>query len=266
MDAPKGDARDYTVLDKPYAEKMGLVSRQRSGRRGRVVRGIGPVTLLRTDRGARPLPLPAARQGGRPPDRERPRASCWWSARGAASPRRWRCSIAGTPAWRTWGWCAATTRRRSFRWRWRCDSGKARRSGCAGRTSLLTSARYRRGSDRGGWRVRHSCASPPLARHVTPKVVRGLLGHSQIAMTLAIYSHLPPAAQRGATARMDSVLGGHERGRIGRRQKEGKRSRGERRAIGGPALYIRCSSWEGRWLGCRDSNPNFLIQSQTSYR
>jgi len=40
---------DDSVLDKPYARKMALVARQWSGKHGRVVCGIGPVTLLWSD-------------------------------------------------------------------------------------------------------------------------------------------------------------------------------------------------------------------------
>ena len=40
---------DDTVLDKPYAKKMDLVARQWSGKHGRVVWGIGLVTLLWSD-------------------------------------------------------------------------------------------------------------------------------------------------------------------------------------------------------------------------
>ncbi len=40
---------DDTVLDKPYAKKMALVARQWSGKHGRVVWGIGLVTLLWSD-------------------------------------------------------------------------------------------------------------------------------------------------------------------------------------------------------------------------
>lgn len=40
---------DDTVLDKPYAKRMALVARQWSGKHGRVVRGIGLVTLLWSD-------------------------------------------------------------------------------------------------------------------------------------------------------------------------------------------------------------------------
>ena len=40
---------DDSTLDKPYAKKMGLVARHRSGKHKRVVWGINPITLLWTD-------------------------------------------------------------------------------------------------------------------------------------------------------------------------------------------------------------------------
>ena len=40
---------DDSVLDKPYAKRMALVAHQWSGKHGRVVRGIGLVTLLWSD-------------------------------------------------------------------------------------------------------------------------------------------------------------------------------------------------------------------------
>src|SRR5690242_352504 len=46
---------DDSVLDKPYARKMGLVYRLWSGKHQRVVKGIGLLTLLWTD-GDRHLP------------------------------------------------------------------------------------------------------------------------------------------------------------------------------------------------------------------
>ncbi|HET8631574.1 MAG TPA: site-specific integrase [Thermomicrobiales bacterium] len=54
--------------------------------------------------------------------------------------------------------------------------------------------------------LRHSCASLLLAQGVHPKVVQEILGHSQISMTLDIYSHLLPNAQREAAERMNDVF------------------------------------------------------------
>ena len=45
-----------------------------------------------------------------------------------------------------------------------------------------------------------------LASGVHPKVVQECLGHSSVAITLDIYSHVAPTMQEDAARRMDSVL------------------------------------------------------------
>ena len=45
-------------------------------------------------------------------------------------------------------------------------------------------------------------------RGVHPKIVSEMLGHSTIAITLDLYSHVTPTMQREAAAVMDAVLGG----------------------------------------------------------
>ena len=45
-----------------------------------------------------------------------------------------------------------------------------------------------------------------LASGVHPKVVQECLGHSSVAITLDIYSHVAPTMQDDAARRMDSVL------------------------------------------------------------
>jgi integrase len=61
------------------------------------------------------------------------------------------------------------------------------------------------------WRVtlhklRHSHASHMLAAKVHPKIVQERLGHSSIAITMDIYSHLMPNMQGEAAAAVDDVL------------------------------------------------------------
>jgi integrase len=61
------------------------------------------------------------------------------------------------------------------------------------------------------WRVtlhglRHSHASHMLASNIHPKIVQERLGHSSIAITLDIYSHLMPNMQGEAAAAVDGVL------------------------------------------------------------
>ncbi len=58
--------------------------------------------------------------------------------------------------------------------------------------------------------LRHCCASLLLAQNVHPKVVQEILGHSQISMTLDLYSHVLPAAKSDAADRMGRLLAGSE--------------------------------------------------------
>jgi integrase len=59
--------------------------------------------------------------------------------------------------------------------------------------------------------LRHSCATLLLVQGVAPRVVMEILGHSEIAMTMDTYTHVVPELQRGAAARMDSLLSGPTR-------------------------------------------------------
>jgi integrase len=68
-------------------------------------------------------------------------------------------------------------------------------------------------SDRAGMRririhdLRHTCASVLLAQGVHPRVVMETLGHSQMAVTMDIYSHVMPAVQEEAAREMQKALG-----------------------------------------------------------
>jgi integrase len=55
-------------------------------------------------------------------------------------------------------------------------------------------------------KLRHSHASHMLAAKVHPKIVQERLGHSSIAITMDIYSHLMPNMQGEAAAAVDGVL------------------------------------------------------------
>ena len=55
--------------------------------------------------------------------------------------------------------------------------------------------------------LRHSAATILLAMKVHPKVVQEILGHSQIAMTLDVYSHALPSMQEDVTRQWDSEFG-----------------------------------------------------------
>jgi len=61
------------------------------------------------------------------------------------------------------------------------------------------------------WRItlhglRHTHANHMLASNVHPKIVQERLGHSSIAITLDIYSHLMPNMQGDAAATVDGVM------------------------------------------------------------
>jgi len=54
--------------------------------------------------------------------------------------------------------------------------------------------------------LRHSAATLLLEAGTHPKIVQDLLGHSTIAMTLDLYSHVTPRLQEEVTARMQEML------------------------------------------------------------
>ena len=56
--------------------------------------------------------------------------------------------------------------------------------------------------------LRHGCASLLLAAGVPPRTIMGVLGHSQISLTLNTYSHLSPALERDAADALDRMLAG----------------------------------------------------------
>jgi integrase len=55
-------------------------------------------------------------------------------------------------------------------------------------------------------KLRHSHASHMLASNIHPKIVQERLGHSSIAITLDIYSHLMPNMQGDAAAAVDVIM------------------------------------------------------------
>jgi len=54
--------------------------------------------------------------------------------------------------------------------------------------------------------LRHTYASLMLAAGVHAKIVSEALGHSTVAITLDIYSHVTPGLQEAAAEQLDSVL------------------------------------------------------------
>lgn len=54
--------------------------------------------------------------------------------------------------------------------------------------------------------ARHTAATLLLSRGVHPKIVSEMLGHSTVAITLDVYSHVTPAMHREAAQVMDSLF------------------------------------------------------------
>jgi integrase len=54
--------------------------------------------------------------------------------------------------------------------------------------------------------LRHTAATHLLTKHVHPKVVQDLLGHSTIAITLDTYSHVLPTLAKDASSLMSSLM------------------------------------------------------------
>ncbi len=55
--------------------------------------------------------------------------------------------------------------------------------------------------------LRHTCATLLLTKGVYPKIVSEMLGHSSIAITLDIYSHVIPGLGDAAALAMEDALG-----------------------------------------------------------
>ena len=54
--------------------------------------------------------------------------------------------------------------------------------------------------------LRHTCASLMLLANIHPKIVQERLGHSDIRITLQLYSHLLPTLQTEAAATLDVLM------------------------------------------------------------
>jgi integrase len=46
-----------------------------------------------------------------------------------------------------------------------------------------------------------------LGQGINPKIVSEMLGHSTVAITLDLYSHVSPTMQRAAAAALETALG-----------------------------------------------------------
>src|SRR5262249_50741127 len=75
--------------------------------------------------------------------------------------------------------------------------------------------------------LRHSHATHLLASGVHPKIAQERLGHSSVAITLDLYSHILPGMQADAAGRVDLVV----RDAINRRRKMKRVANGEQKGI-----------------------------------
>ncbi|MSQ21741.1 MAG: site-specific integrase [Dehalococcoidia bacterium] len=71
------------------------------------------------------------------------------------------------------------------------------------RVLLTAGLRHQRFHD-----LRHAAASFLLAQGFEMRQIMGILGHSSIALTANLYTHLMPAVKQEASARMDAMLSG----------------------------------------------------------
>lgn len=65
--------------------------------------------------------------------------------------------------------------------------------------------------------LHHAHASHPLKAKEHPKVVQERLGHSTIAITMDLYSHLMGGMERGAAAEIDEAFAAARGERVAKR-------------------------------------------------
>ncbi|MFF3886952.1 tyrosine recombinase XerC [Streptomyces sp. NPDC001914] len=73
--------------------------------------------------------------------------------------------------------------------------------------------------------TRHTCASLLAALDVHPRIAMQILRHSEIAVTMEVYTHVPSAETRRALRKLGKALGG---GSKQKKEKKGKRKQQER--------------------------------------
>ena len=93
--------------------------------------------------------------------------------------------------------------------------------------------------------------------------------HAHIATTTDVYAHVTPAACRGVANHVAEAMASHKSVvavRLGYGVFRGVKTRERRGNVDPAALDLSRHLVGFLWLGSRDSNPNYLIQSQASYR
>src|SRR5262245_43719360 len=64
--------------------------------------------------------------------------------------------------------------------------------------------------------TRHTCASLLATIGVSPRTIMAILGHSQIAVTMNVYTHVTTEEQRQAVALLDKLLTAEDGSSVGR--------------------------------------------------
>ena len=73
--------------------------------------------------------------------------------------------------------------------------------------------------------LRHSAATLLLGMGVHPKIVSELLGHTQIGITLDLYSHVTATMQRDAVRAFEGLLGSTEGSKPGSEERQEPQNR-----------------------------------------
>jgi integrase len=55
--------------------------------------------------------------------------------------------------------------------------------------------------------LRHTCATLMLSMGLSPKVAQERFGHSDVSVTMGIYSHVTPETRREAARVIENLLG-----------------------------------------------------------
>lgn len=76
--------------------------------------------------------------------------------------------------------------------------------------------------------TRHTCASLLAALDVHPRIAMQILRHSEIAVTMEVYTHVPSADTRRALRKLGKALGGGSKQKKEGREKKGKRKQQKR--------------------------------------
>lgn len=76
--------------------------------------------------------------------------------------------------------------------------------------------------------TRHTCASLLAALDVHPRIAMQILRHSEIAVTMEVYTHVPSADTRRALRKLGKALGGGSKQKKERKEKKGKRKQQKR--------------------------------------